>query len=240
MTESGLIVSADSEVGRIRLNFPEQGNRLSQDSVSELGKHLRALSTDKSLKAVVISAEGDNFCLGRAPGQRSGFANPLALRVGLTVPILEVYRAVRAIDVPVVALVQGEAHGFGAALAGSADITIAADNARFSFSEMKTDLPPTLAMSTVMDRVAPKALSWLVYTANIIGAAQAQQIGLVSSVVFAGDLIRAGEETIAQLVARKRDALCTVKKFLANTRLMEFELAADYGANLMAVVLPSQ
>jgi enoyl-CoA hydratase/carnithine racemase len=95
-------------------------------------------------------------------------------------------------------------------------------------------------MATVMDRVAPKALSWLVYTANTIGVAQAQQIGLVSSVVPAADLRSAGEETIAQLLTRKRDALCAVKQFITKARLLDFELAADYGANLLAITLSSR
>jgi enoyl-CoA hydratase len=233
-------VKIDNEVGKVLLNYPEQGNRLTQESVIELGRGLWSLAADKSLKAVLISAAGDNFCMGRIGGQRSGSPTALQLRSAMMGPIIEVYRAMRAIEGPVVSTVQGEANGFGAALAVSCDITLAAENARFSFPEMKVDMPPTLAMATVIDRIALKRLAWMVYTTESIDATQALEAGLVSHVVPVAELSKTGEETLKSLTARKRDALRGVKQYLANARLREFEQAADYGANLLAVTLSSQ
>jgi enoyl-CoA hydratase len=235
-----LIVKTEGEVGTLRLNLPAEGNKLSQAVVIEIAGHLADFARNETIKTLVISGEGEHFCMGRAPGPKPENPTPMALRSGMMGPIVDVYRAMRAIQVPIVALVQGEANGFGAALAGSADITIAAQNARFSFPEMKSDMPPTLAMATVMDRVAPKALAFMVYTTKAIDAAQAQQIGLVSQVVPLADLTRAGTETVDALLARKRDALRGVKQYLAQSRFSNFEQAADYGSNLLAVTLASQ
>lgn len=238
---SSLVVGVDGDVARIRFNQPEQGNRLTQDGVIELGRELGALAAAKSLKAVVLSGAGDHFCQGRVGGPPPAVRpSPLALRSGMMGPILDVYRAMRAIEVPILALVQGEANGFGAALAASADITIAADTARFSFPEMRSDMPPTLAMATVQDRVATKTLQWMVYTTESIGALEALAGGLVSRVVPAAELEAAGEQTLERLLARRRAALCGVKQFLAQTQYRDFEHAADYGANLLAVTLSSQ
>jgi enoyl-CoA hydratase/carnithine racemase len=203
---------------------------------------LRAEHAEGSLKAVVLSAEGEHFCLGREQKAvtESARPTPLELRARMMDPIIAVYAAFREVQVPVVALVQGQAHGFGAALAGSADLTIAAANARFSFPELKSDMPPTLAMATVMDRVPPKALAWMVYTNAVIGAEEARQVGLVSQVVADEALGAAGETLLRQLRERSRPALVGVKQYLARARLQPFDAAADTGRNLLALVLSSR
>ena len=125
-------------------------------------------------------------------------------------------------------------------MAGSADITLAADNAQFSFPELLGDMPPTLAMATVMDKVGPKALSWLVYTNVHISAQKACQVGLVSEVVPLLELSTALDQLLGQLRARSIPALATVKDFLANCRLDEFNQAANYAKNSLALVLSSK
>ena len=230
------------QVSFITLNMPDTGNKIPQTVVTRLGELLEQASLDYSLKAVVINAHGDHFCQGRDGGKKVNDTppTPLQLREKMMGPITKVYAALRAIQVPVVAIVQGQANGFGAALAGSADITIAADNAQFSFPELLVDMPPTLAMATVMDRVGPKALSWLVYTNAYISAQRACQIGLVSEVVPLKDLSLAQDKLLGQLRARTIPALATVKDFLANCRLDEFPKAANYAKNSLALVLSSK
>jgi enoyl-CoA hydratase len=242
MVEAGLATWKDQGVAHVRLAMPETGNRIPQPTVVRLAAHLRQLATDDDLKAVMLSAEGQHFCMGREqkPVTESARPTPLELRTRMMDPIIAVYAAFRELQVPVVALVQGEAHGFGAALAGSADLTIAAEDARFSFPELKSDMPPTLAMATVMDRVPQKALAWLVYTNDVIGAAEAQQIGLVSKIVAREDLRAAGDGLLRKLCERSRPALAGVKQYLAMARLQSFDAAADSGRNLLALVLSSK
>jgi len=239
--EAGLATWKDQDIAFIRLSMPQTGNRIPQATVVRLAAHLRQLAADDTLKAVVLSAQGEHFCQGREqkPVTESAKPTPLELRTRMMDPIIAVYAAFRELQVPIVALVQGEAHGFGAALAGSADLTIATENARFSFPELKSDMPPTLAMATVMDRVPQKALAWLVYTNDAIGAAEAKQVGLVSQVVPDDGLAAAGDALLGKLRERKRPALVGVKQYLARARLLEFDAAADTGRNLLALVLSS-
>jgi enoyl-CoA hydratase/carnithine racemase len=243
METSTVLSKIENDVFFITLNMPETGNKIPQSVVTILGDLFEQASVNNDLKAVVINANGDHFCQGRDGGKKSTDGpppTPLQLREKMMGPITKVYGAIRAIQVPVIAIVQGEANGFGAALAGSADITIAADNAKFSFPELLTDMPPTLAMATVMDRVGPKALSWLVYTNAFIPAQKACDIGLVSEVVALADLASSQEKLLTQLRARSIPALATVKDFLANTRLHDFVQAANYGKNSLALVLSSK
>jgi 1,4-dihydroxy-2-naphthoyl-CoA synthase len=242
METSTVLSKIENEVFFITLNMPETGNKIPQSVVTILGELFEQAASLSNIKAVVINAKGDHFCKGRDGGQKSTDSppTPIQLREKMMGPITRVYSAIRAIQVPVVAIVQGEAHGFGAALAGSADITIAAHDSKFSFPELLTDMSPTLAMATVMDRVGLKALSWLVYTNAHISAQKACDIGLVSEVVALPDLIQAQDTLLTQLRARSIPALATVKDFLANTRLQEFGQAANYGKNSLALLLSSK
>lgn len=237
-----LKVWREGDVAHIRLDRAAAGNRLPQSAVVRLAAELKQLAADATLKVVVLSADGAHFCQGREQGPvtQSARPTPLELRSRMMDPIVAVYAAFREVQVPIVALVQGEAHGFGAALAGSADITIATRDAKFSFPELKSDMPPTLAMATVLDRVPAKALAWMVYTNEVIGAADAKQCGLVSEVVPADSLKAAGQALVAKLCERSRPALAGVKQFLARARLQEFDHAADLGRNLLALVLSSK
>jgi enoyl-CoA hydratase len=140
----------------ITLSRPDQGNRLMTEDVSALGQAIRECGADPAVKAVIIRAQGEHFCLGRDPGPAA--AKPksaLAMRTGVTQPILDLYADIRATPVPVVAVVQGEARGFGCAMVGQCDLSIAAEGTQFSLPEMDTNLPPTLAISAVLGKCHP-------------------------------------------------------------------------------------
>ena len=239
---SEFLVSKKGEVGYLHLNMPETGNKIMHPLIAKITEQLRTFGNDSEIKAIVISSEGDHFCQGRDAGKKDPSApapSAVGLRNNMMKPIIGLYQVLRDIPVPIVAVVQGEAHGFGAALAGSADITIAADDAKFSFPELKANMPPTLAMATVLDRVPLKTLSWMVYTSQMINAHEAQRAGLVSTVTLRSDLQRTADEVIAGLVAKDREALIGVKQFLANTRSASFNEAAAYGTSLLAGILAS-
>jgi len=163
----------------------------------------------------------------------------MKMRANVCEPILDVYDAIAGARQPIVAVVQGKAYGFGAALAGACDLTIAADNARFRLPEMEKDLPPTLAISALMARVPRKALTWMVYSMEEIDAATALQLGLVSTVVPLAGLDGALDKLLAAMTVRSPEALIAVKDYFRAAPYMEPRGAADYGANLLAGVLSS-
>ena len=61
--------------------------------------------------------------------------------------VFQCYGAFRRSPVPIIAVVQGQALGFGCALAAAADVTIAADSATFQLPEVGHNIMPTMAMS---------------------------------------------------------------------------------------------
>ena len=228
--------SRDGAVATITIDNAAQGNLLTVEDLRELAGAVRAAGATDA-KVIVLRTMGADFCRGRAPGAPSPTA--LTMRANVCEPILDVYDALAGIRQPVVARVQGAALGFGAAMAGACDLTIAADNARFQLPEMHRDLPPTLAISALMARVPRKALTHLVYSMAEIDAATALQLGIVSQVVPLADLDAALAKLLATMTARSPEALVAVKDFFRAAPYMDPRGIADYAGNLLAAVLSS-
>jgi enoyl-CoA hydratase len=228
--------SRDGAVATITIDNAAQGNLLTVEDLRELAAAVRAAGATDT-KVIVLRTMGTDFCRGRAPGAPSPTA--LTMRANVCEPILDVYDALSGIRQPVVARVQGAALGFGAAMAGACDLTIAADNARFQLPEMHRDLPPTLAISALMARVPRKALTHLVYSMAEVDAATALQLGIVSQVVPLADLDGALAKLLATMTARSPEALVAVKDFFRAAPYMDPRGIADYAGNLLAAVLSS-
>jgi enoyl-CoA hydratase/carnithine racemase len=240
--EQGMRIERDGAVARIVIDRPDKGNMLTLKMVADLAETVTALGKDKTVKAIVLRTTGDEFCRGRDPAgaPEHGPTNALQMRATLTDPILAAYAAIRGAEVPVVAVVQGLANGFGCAIAGVCDVTIAAEEARFALPEMKADLPPTLAICAQLDRVPVKGLTWLVYSTDQIDAKTALSLGIVSRVVPRKDLDAEVGRFLTFLTSRNRDALATVKAYAAQARLMEPGPSATLAGNMISVMLASK
>jgi enoyl-CoA hydratase len=236
--------NSTNHTATIILRRPQSGNKLLTEEIQQLGKTIRIFGERPNVKAVVVRAEGEQFCMGRrvAPATAAPTAAPrsaMAIRQEVTEPILGLYADLRATPVPVLALVQGEARGFGCALVGQSDLTIASENATFSMPEMETNLPPTLAISAVLGKVPAKRLLHLIYTRAKISAAEALQIGLVGEVVARSSLDAALDATLSRITDRSRPALCAVKEYMLAAPFIDTAAAARLASNLLSVVLSS-
>lgn len=233
-------VKPAEHTANVTLSRPEDGNQLLVEEVRALGRTIRDLGNREEVKVIVVRAEGDNFCLGRKPGPAgAGPRTALDIRTGVTEPILDLYADVRATSVPVLAVAQGRARGFGCAFVGVCDLVVAADTARFSMPEMDHNLPPTLAISAVLGKIPPKRLIHFVYTRAEISAAEALALGLISEVAPLAKLEATAASTVARLTDRSRAALCAVKEYMNIAPYGDPAAAARLGANLLSVVLSS-
>jgi enoyl-CoA hydratase len=230
-------VLRESGIARIDLNRPDEGNALTRDMMVALAGLIHDLAASEENRVIAIEARGPQFCRGRdGRGEtREGFS-PYDVRVKMMGPVLGVYEAINAAPIPVVACVQGPAIGFGSALAGGCDITLASDAARFSFTEIRHGIPPTLAMSAVMGKVPAKALAYLIYSGEEISAQEAVTCGLASRVYPQASFAEACNTFIANLASRPRLNLETIKKFQQNAAGLSAPMAAEYAGTLLALV----
>ena len=236
MADFKFLVDSTGAVGSIDLNRPEEDNRLTRSALVQLAGHIRELGANEKLNVLAIKSRGKTFCGGRdARGEDRSGLSAYELRKTMDA-ILDVYEAINAAPIPVVALAHGPGIGFGAALAGGCDITLAADTARFAFNEIKHGTPPTLAMSAVLRKVPAKALTYLIYSGAEIDAREALMFGLVSRVIPADKFAAESEAFVIELASRPRLVLETIKKYQNNATFLPAPMASEYAGTLMAVV----
>src|SRR6185295_18107600 len=176
------VTLAADDVLEITLAAPEHGNALDAAMADIMLKAVRELP--ETAKAIVLTAQGADFCAGRRGGmpQGAGKLTAVDIRKKVIEPILDLYQAMRNAPVPIFAAVQGRAAGVGCALAGLADIAIAAEDAQFTIPEMNHDIPPTLVMTALVERMPRNHLARLVITRDAINGREAQALGIVSMV----------------------------------------------------------
>ena len=242
---SDIIVMTSGGACRIELNRPECANLVTTDMVQSLTQALQSIAAD--VKLVVIAGHGEDFCKGRdyqtAPesaGAGKAAPNALKIREQMTGPIMRLYTALRDLPVPSLSIVQGAAYGFGCALAGACDMTLAGESAHFRLPEMGRGLPPTLAMSALWDRVSARTIGYMVYSTAELAARDALTVGLANAVVSDAELEARSTTLIETVCKQPLDAVKAVKEYLKAAPSMPSAARGGFGASLFAGVLSSR
>jgi len=236
MSDFEFLINSTEFVTSIDLNRPEDGNALTRSMMEELASLIQTIGKQSNTSAIVLKARGEVFCRGRDSRGEGTYQSPYERRIKAMAPVLNVYNAIATSAVPVVALVHGPAVGFGAALAGACDVTLVSDQASFAFPEIIHSIPPTMAMAAVLRNVPPKALAFLIYSAETVSATEAVAMGLASKVFPATNFDAMSTEFITTLVERPRLILETVKKFQSLATGQRPELVSEYAGTLLALI----
>jgi 2-(1,2-epoxy-1,2-dihydrophenyl)acetyl-CoA isomerase len=201
----------------LTLNRPDALNALTGSMLKGLTEAVTKAGRDKAVRIIVLAGAGRAFSAGADLGDvkkrmASGkFEHGDELRKSFNPLIL----AMRRVEKPVVAVVQGTAAGAGASLALACDLKICAAEAKFLNAFSKVGLIPDSGMTWLLPRALGLSLAlehaWL---AKPISAEAALRFGLVNRVVPAGELSAAVAETVAALLSVPPLALALTKRAL--------------------------
>jgi len=237
MKDMNIQVKLSDGIARIDFGRPDQGNMLTMSHLIYLAEKLQELGSDESVKVISLEPSGPDFCRGRdTQGEVREGLTGWETRERIMGRILDLYKCIADVPVPVVACVQGNAFGLGCALAGSCDITIASKDATFSLPEIEANIPPTLAMSGLLHKVSPKILTYLVYTADSLEADAAYTAGLVSKVYPAHEFKNSCDALLKNLTSRPRLTITTVKRYQSFALNATPSMASEYAGTLLALV----
>lgn len=226
----------EGRIVHIDLNRPDEGNAMTRDMTLALIALLGKFGADDQVNAIVIEGRGDFFCRGRdAKGESRDGMSAYAVRESVHAVILGAYSAITACPVPVICCVNGRAIGFGAALSMACDVTLASDVARFSFPEINNLVPPALAMSALLRKVPPKAVSYLIYSGEEIDAGEALTFGMVSKLIPSVSYDREVADFLAAVAKRPRLVLQTIKRYERHAQTLPAEQASEYAGTLLAL-----
>jgi enoyl-CoA hydratase/carnithine racemase len=237
MANAVRVTLAADDVLEITLAAPEHGNALDAVMADAMLKAVRELP--EQTKAIALTAEGDDFCAGRRGGMPQGATKLTAIDIRKRViePVLDLYQALRNTPVPILATVQGRAAGVGCALAGLADIAIAAEDAAFTIPEMNHDIPPTLVMTALVERMPRNHLARLVLTRDAIDGREAQALGIVSMVAPRAKLADELARVRTTIAKNSAPVLRAVKAFLTASGETSFATRRDYAAMVNAAAM---
>jgi enoyl-CoA hydratase/carnithine racemase len=187
--------AVEAHVATITLNRPERRNALNYRAYDELEQSFRAAAADPEVRCVIVTGADPAFCSGDDVGEIMAGPKPVS-RAPMPVVYTATPAAIAALecDKPVIAAVNGAAVGWGMELALFADIRIASEKAKFGELFVKRGLTCDVGgFYRLPAVVGPAKAAELLFTGDIIDAAEALRIGLVTEVAPHGELMaRAG------------------------------------------------
>jgi 2-(1,2-epoxy-1,2-dihydrophenyl)acetyl-CoA isomerase len=202
-----VLTEEDGAVLTLTLNRPEVLNGITDEVLDAIAAGCRQAASDDTVRVVVITGAGRGFCSGQdlRAGLESG--GDVDIRGHLRNHYVPMIKALRELEKPVIASVNGVAAGAGMSLALAADFRIAGESATFIQAFVRIGLVPDAGSSYFLPRLVgtAKALE-LAMLGETVDSAEALRLGLVHRVVPDADLAQATADLAARLGRAPRSA----------------------------------
>ena len=220
-----LNVVRDKAVLRLTLDRPEVKNALDDGLIAALIDELQR--PDATIRVVVLRGGGGAFCAGadlnmmRAAGQKSFAENE---RDALDGPAT-LFRLIAEYPALVISVVEGPCFGGGGGIVAASDLAVAAESAKFSFSEVKLGLVPATISPYVIEKIGAGNARQLFMTGEIFDVSRAERIGLVHQVTATDELDAVVEQRIQAQLKVAPQAAVRCKSLARGPRLDPIESA---------------
>jgi len=238
-----LISQPDGPIHRLILNRPTRRNALTPGIARGLAQEIEQIEESGQARAILLSGAGGHFCAGLdlrwldELGETPSIAD---LQHGLSDFQSAIIAVVRC-PIPVVAVVQGTAAGFGFDLSLACDMRLAGSSARFSSAFAKMGLVPDGGSTFTLPRLVGvgRALR-LLMTDQSIDAASALSIGLVEEVIDDAELDAGVARIVGALVAAEASSIRAIKRLCRAQEVgaLEQALSTEGAAQLQALSSP--
>src|SRR5437870_11173628 len=201
MSYKTLLLEITGGVALITINRPDKLNALHGQVVDELAHAAERVATEDAIQGAVLTGAGTKAFVAGADiadlakqGPFDGKARALRGKAML--------RSLETCGKPLLAAINGYALGGGCELAMACHLRIASETARFGQPEVKLGIAPDYGGTQRLPRIVGKGNAlYLILTGEMIDAAEAHRIGLVSQVVPAGELVAKAEQTLRGILA---------------------------------------
>lgn len=168
----------------VTLNRPDLHNAFTGEMIAELQTTFVQLGADARVRAVVLTGAGSSFCAGAdLAWMRRSLDLTRDENLADAQRLATMYEVIATLPKPVIGRVNGAAVGGGAGLVACCDIVVAAERAKFGFSEVKLGLVPAIIARYVVPKIGASHAQALFVSGRRFDAGHAQRIGLVHDVV---------------------------------------------------------
>ena len=212
----------EGSVATVALARPESHNALNAALIEEITTCFEELAGEDSVRAVVLTGEGQSFCAGadiRYMRDTAGFSYEENIEDARRLATM--FRTVDECPKPIIARVAGAAIGGGVGLVAASDVAVAEDGTRFALSEVRLGIAPATIAPFVVRKIGYSHARALFLTGERFGAGRAREIGLVHEVARTEDLDAATQEVVARLLQGGPLAQAAIKELLRQVEATE-------------------
>ena len=225
-----LLRERDGEIAMLVLNRPAARNSLSEALLTALSEAWTEIAADRSIRAVVLAANGPAFCAGHDlkefTARRSDGDGGRAFFRHIMTTCSAMMQQIVMLPQPVIAAIPGVASAAGCQLVASCDLAGASANAKFATPGVDIGLFCSTPMVALSRNVPRKAAMEMLLTGDMVPAEKAVQIGLINRVVPPGEECAAAL-ALARQIASKSSYTVKIGK-QAFYRQLELGLAEAY------------
>lgn len=235
-SDSRLRVERRGDLLFATLDDPARANALSPALTVALTALYRRDLRAEGVRAVLLAGSGRHFCAGADLEHLAALQSASELDNRLDSRRLrELFEAVLRQEALTLALVQGSCVAGGCGLATACDFVIAAEDARFLYSEVRIGFVAALVATFLPLRVSGRDLRELLLFPRFVPAARALEIGLANRVVPAAELAAAGERLAAEILANgSSESIARTKRLLLGLAGLHFDERLDAAAEANA------
>ncbi len=223
-------------VAWLTLNRPQKHNAMGSQMMRELGDACEQISRNNALRAVVLSATGDNSFSTGADLQwmKQNFARSRAQRLSESTVLADTLQALDQLNKITIARVNGNAYAGGIGLIAVCDIAIAVSTARFSLTETRLGLIPANIAPYLIARIGVGNARRISLNGHVFDTNQAIQFGLLHDVVGVADLDHAIEKELQNCLACAPNAIAITKQLIRTISQQTHQQNREYTAQTLA------
>ena len=232
-----LLRERDNAVVTLVLNRPQPRNSLSEVLLTELSGALADIASDRTVRAVILGANGPAFCAGHdlkeLTSRRSDPDGGRDYFRSIMVACSAMMQQIVNLPQPVIAAVQGTASAAGCQLVASCDLAVASRAAKFATPGVNIGLFCSTPMVALSRNVPRKHAMEMLLTGELITAEKAAEIGLVNRVVAPGEERSAAMALAAQMTSKSSHVLKIGKQAFYRQADMSLAAAYSYASEVM-------
>jgi methylglutaconyl-CoA hydratase len=218
-----LTLAYDGPVVTVTLNRPEKRNAISYELIEEL--HLALYDVQRSpADIMILTGAGAAFCSGMdLDNLRAITSHTEEENLADSGRLAHMFRALYDFPKVTIAAVNGAAIAGGCGLATLCDFTLAADTAKFGYTEVRIGFVPAIVSTFLLRQIGEKQARDLLLTGRILDAEEAHRLGLVNEVVSPQNLLARAHELADTLAANSPASLLATKRLLRTFSHVELD-----------------
>jgi len=220
----------NKKVATIWLNRPEVHNAFNQQMIHEITECFGKLEKLKEIGVIILRGRGKSFCSGAdlqwmIESEKADYQENYRNSKQMANCFQTIHQSSR----PTIALVHGTVFGGANGIMCACDIAIAADNARFSFPELRIGLVPSTVLPYVLTRMNQHKTKLFMYTGRIVSGPIALETGLIDYLFVEAELEKNLQMLLNDLLKASSNAILECKSLINNflNKTIEEEISSS-------------